>query len=168
MSNITITEVIELIEAIKITKISEPIKITKVTEVMEIIEQIKTTCTCESCKTDITLETAISCDLCDEDEMSHLFCKECTLWCDACEKAQGCKECIKKKVCWECDYNMCYECLNSDVDCGCFGECYSCGKDVDRGSDGWPCLECEKWYCRGCRESDNNPCKDCCSEEESE
>lgn len=166
MSNITITEVIELIEAIKITKISEPIKITKVTEVMEIIEQIKTTCTCESCKTDITLEPAIPCDLCGEDEISPLFCKECTLWCDACEKAQGYKKCIKK-VCWDCDYNMCYECQNTDnIMCGCFGECYTCGRDVDRGSDGWPCLECGKWYCRRCRRCDN-PCKDCCSEEES-
>ena len=99
MSNITITEVIELIEAIKI---SEAIKITDVIEAieaMDAIEQIKTLCACESCKTDITLEAAIPCDLCGEDEISHLFCKECSLWCDACEKAQGCKECIEK-VCW--------------------------------------------------------------------
>ena len=155
MSNITITE---LIEKIKITKISEAIKA---------IEAIMKPCVCKSCKTDITLETAISCDLCDEDEISPLFCKECTLWCDACD-LQGCKECIKKKVCWECDYNMCYECLNTDnIMCGCFGECYRCGKDLDRGSDGWTCIGCEKWYCRRCRRCDN-PCKDCCSEEESE
>jgi len=165
MSNITITELIEAIKITKITKISEAIKITKAIEAMDAIESIKTSCVCKSCKTDITLETAIPCDLCGEDEISPLFCKECTLWCDACD-LQGCKECIEKKVCWECDYNMCYECLNSDVDCGCFGECYTCGKDVDRGSDGWPCLGCEKWYCRRCRRCDN-PCKDCGSEEES-
>ena len=93
MSNITITEVIELIEAIKITKILEPIKITKVTEA---IEAIKTTCSCESCKTDITLETAIPCDLCGEDEISPLFCKECTLICNTCD-LQGCKECIERR-----------------------------------------------------------------------
>ncbi len=62
---------------------------------------------------------------------------------------------------------MCYECRNNEVDCGCYGECYSCGVDVNRGSDGWPCNECEKWYCRGCRDCDN-PCKECGPESESE
>jgi len=154
MSNIIITEVTQIIEAIEAIKISKAIKIT------EAIEAINATCTCESCKTDITLETAIPCDLCDEDEISPLYCKECTLWCDSCD-LQGCKKCVKENVCWECNYNMCDNCINTDVDCGCFGECYSCGKDVDRGSDGWPCLGCDKWYCCNCRESNNNPCEDC-------
>jgi hypothetical protein len=62
---------------------------------------------------------------------------------------------------------MCYECRNNEVDCGCYGECYSCGVDVNRGSEGWPCGECEKWYCHGCRQGDN-PCKECGPESESE
>ena len=146
------------------------------TESTEAIEPIKTTCVCESCKTNITLETAIPCDLCnrehdvdgwDEDKISPLFCKECALWCDACKEVQGCKECIKN-VCWECDYNMCYECRNTDnIMCGCFGECYTCGRDVDRGSDGWPCNECEKWYCHNCRcRLTDNSCKECGPDDE--
>lgn len=161
MSNI-ITELKQIIEEIKTTKILEPIKIT------EAIKIIKTICVCESCKTDISisLETAIPCDLCsngwdNEDELLPLFCKECTLTCNTCELI-GCKKCVEEKVCWECDYNMCNNCIYTDnIMCGCFGECYSCGKDVDRGSDGWPCLGCYKWYCCNCRECENNSCKDC-------
>jgi hypothetical protein len=98
-------------------------------------------------------------------KIKHLFCKKCTRKCDACEE-RGCKECVEFACC-DCDYNMCYQCRNNEVDCGCYGECYSCGVDIDRGSDGWPCGECEKWYCRGCRDCDN-PCKECGPESESE
>jgi hypothetical protein len=98
-------------------------------------------------------------------KIKHLFCKKCTRKCDACEE-RGCKECVEFACC-DCDYNMCYQCRNNEVDCGCYGECYSCGVDVNRGSDGWPCGECEKWYCRGCRDCDN-PCKECGPESESE
>jgi hypothetical protein len=160
----------------------------------EKVEEIKTTFNCESCKKVHPLEKAIRCTLCnindasedEEDEESianeiveesvasldswdgkikHLFCKKCTRKCDACEE-RGCKECVEFACC-DCGYNMCYECRNNEVDCGCYGECYSCGVDVDRGSDGWPCGECEKWYCRGCRDCDN-PCKECGPESESE
>ena len=55
---------------------------------------------------------------------------------------------------------MCIECRDNEVDCGCYGHCYSCGDDIDRGGDGWPCGECKKWYCRYCRRGDN-PCKEC-------
>ena len=98
-------------------------------------------------------------------KIKHLFCKKCTLKCDACGE-RGCKECVEF-VCCDCGYNMCYECRNNEVDCGCYGHCYSCGTDVDRGSDGWPCGECEKWYCCDCRRYDN-PCKECGPESESE
>ena len=98
-------------------------------------------------------------------KIKHLFCKKCTRKCDACEE-RGCKECVTFACC-DCDYNMCYECRNNEVDCGCYGHCYSCGTDIDRGSDGWPCGECEKWYCHGCRDCDN-PCKECGPESESE
>ena len=129
-------------------------------------EAIKTTYVCESCKTDITLETAIPCNLCDreddynEGKISPLFCKECTLYCDACEEVQGCKKCVQY-VCCDCHYNMCYECRNNDdIICGCFGECYSCGRDVNRDLDGRPCNECEKWYCYNCCPT-SNCCKEC-------
>ena len=98
-------------------------------------------------------------------KIKHLFCKKCTLKCDACEE-RGCRECVEF-VCCDCGYNMCYECRNNEVDCGCYGECYSCGVDINRGSEGWPCGECEKWYCRGCIRGDN-PCKECGPESESE
>jgi hypothetical protein len=155
-------------------------------------EKVEEFFNCESCKTVLPLEKAIRCELCNindasEDEedpsaneivadddasvdtwdgkIKHLFCKKCTRKCDACEE-RGCKECVEFACC-DCDYNMCYQCRNNEVDCGCYGECYSCGVDVDRGSDGWPCGECEKWYCRGCRDCDN-PCKECGPESESE
>lgn len=159
----------------------------------EKVEEVKTTFNCESCKTVHPLEKAIRCELCNindasasEDEeavaneiveeevrsvdswdgkIKHLFCKKCTLKCDACE-VRGCRECVEF-VCCDCGYNMCYECRNNEVDCGCYGKCYSCGVDVNRGSDGWPCGECEKWYCRGCRDCDN-PCKECGPESEEE
>jgi len=156
-------------------------------------EKVEELFNCESCKTVHPLEKAIRCELCNindesassEDEeaesvasaneiverdswdgkIKHLFCKKCTRKCDACGE-RGCKECVEFACC-DCDYNMCYECRNNEVDCGCYGECYSCGVDIDRGSDGWPCGECEKWYCRGCRDCDN-PCKECGPESESE
>ena len=149
----------------------------------EKVEEVKTTFNCESCKTVHPLEKAIRCELCnreDEDpseedddasvdtwdgKIKHLFCKKCSRKCDACDE-RGCKECVEFACC-DCDYNMCYQCRNNEVDCGCYGECYSCGVDVDRGSDGWPCGECEKWYCRGCRQGDN-PCKECGPGSESE
>ena len=146
---------------------------------------VKTTFNCESCKTVHPLEKAIRCELCnindeseDEDEadevvsvdswdgkIKHLFCKKCTLKCEACA-VRGCKECVEF-VCCDCGYNMCYECRNNEVDCGCYGHCCSCGVDVNRGSDGWPCGECDKWYCGGCIRGDN-PCKECGPESDSE
>ena len=158
----------------------------------EKVEEIKTTFNCESCKTVHPLEKAIRCELCninddddeDEDEdknedknedvvsvdswdgkIKHLFCKKCTLKCDACD-VRGCKECVEF-VCCDCGYDMCYECRNNEVDCGCYGECFSCGRDVNRGSDGWPCGECKLWYCNDCRRYDNS-CKECGPESESE
>jgi hypothetical protein len=157
--------------------------------------EVKTTFKCKSCETVHPLEKSIRCEFCnindeseaeeasvnDESEtvasleeasvdswdgkIKHLFCKKCTRKCDACEE-RGCKECVEF-VCCDCGYNMCYECRNNEVDCGCYGKCYSCRVDVNRGSEGWPCGECEKWYCGDCRRCDN-PCKECGPEPESE
>ena len=165
--------------------INEVIETTETTETTEVVEttETKTTFNCESCKTEYPLEKAIRCELCNkededpseaEDDVSvdiwdgkikHLFCTKCTLKCDACE-VRGCKECVEF-VCCDCGYDMCYECINNEVDCGCYSECYSCGVDINRGSEGWPCGECYKWYCHSCRQSDN-PCKECGPESESE
>jgi len=54
---------------------------------------------------------------------------------------------------------MCQECRNGDVLCGCYGNCYWCDIDINRGSDGWPCEECDRWGCNDCRVG--NGCKEC-------
>jgi hypothetical protein len=156
--------------------------------------ELKPMFTCRSCKTELPLENSIACELCDRDDEEDeeddeeeddkevvdsvfkmalkseekklpLFCKKCTLKCNACN-VRGCKDCVEF-VCCDCGYNMCYQCINNEIDCGCYGECYSCGVDINRGSEGWPCGECKKWYCNGCRQGDNS-CKECGPEEEEE
>ena len=62
---------------------------------------------------------------------------------------------------------MCSECRNGDNLCGCYGKCYRCDTYLDRGKNGWPCNECEKWYCHDCGLT-NNSCKECGPDEESE
>lgn len=130
---------------------------------------IKTEITnCKSCKKEISVETAIPCELCDvenennsydEDIIYPLFCENCTNTCNACEVI-GCKKCVEFACC-DCGYDMCYNCRNYDnIKCGCYGNCYTCGIDINRGYEGWPCRECDKWYCDNCREG-NNPCKHC-------
>ena len=185
-----VTDVLEVLQGNELTDVLEVLQGNELTDVLE----VKTTFNCESCKTVHPLEKAIRCELCnindddksesDEDEsaneiveeeaksvdswdgkIKHLFCKKCTLKCDACEE-RGCRECVEF-VCCDCGYNMCYECRNNEVDCGCYGHCYSCRVDINRGSEGWPCGECEKWYCHGCRQCDN-PCKECGPESEDE
>jgi hypothetical protein len=74
---------------------------------------------------------------------------------------KGCSDCVKE-CCCDCSVSLCKRCLDSrHVKCGCYGECVVCKKDVDRGSDGWPCHICEKWFCRGCRYKGENDCKEC-------
>ncbi len=128
----------------------------------------------ETSKADISEADISEADISEAEELSvdswdgkikHLFCKKCTLKCNACEE-RGCRDCVEF-VCCDCSYNMCYECINNEVDCGCYGHCYSCRVDVNRGSEGWPCGECEKWYCYDCRRCDN-PCKECRPESDSE
>ena len=47
---------------------------------------------------------------------------------------------------------MCKDCKGTgEPNCGCYGNCNSCEKDVDRGSDGWPCHKCKKWLCVKCK-----------------
>ena len=135
---------------------------------------------CESCDEKIQLADAIICKLCNEDydsdddeddvpsenkESQHLFCKKCTRRCFVCN-VRGCTDCIEV-VCCDCGERMCTDCRNGDDLCGCYGNCYSCGTEVNRGSEGWPCNDCDKWYCDGCRQGDN-PCPECGPGEDSE
>ena len=131
----------------------------------------KPVCICKSCKTVILLENAMLLHWCDievdvkdtvaslEEKEPPLLCKNCTYTCDRC-KVGGCSKCVKTECC-DCSIMMCRKC--SDIDdgkCDCFGNCYTCGTDVSRGS-GWPCGECGIWNCRDCKKSDKNPCKEC-------
>ena len=137
---------------------------------------------CESCEKKIQLVDAIICKWCDSDydsendddedvvpsknkESQHLFCKKCTRRCFVCN-VRGCTDCIEV-VCCDCGERMCSDCRNGDDLCGCYGNCYSCGTEVNRGSEGWPCNDCDKWYCDGCRQGDN-PCPECGPGEDSE
>lgn len=153
-------------------------------------------CNCHKCKKEIKLVNAIACKFCnkcecknkdenDEDNYEEdnydsdyececvskrvnkfLFCKKCTDKCYSCE-VRGCDYCIDV-VCCDCGVSMCDKCRNRDILCGCYGECYTCDSDVNRGSDGWPCNECEKWYCRYCRYTGENTCDDCNPNDESD
>ena len=146
-------------------------------------------CLCKNCEkkialksfaNDTTLPVAIHCRWCDgwekddeddDDEdidpltAKSFYCRSCTRKCWHCE-VRGCRDCVNT-VCCDCSVSMCDDCRNSDILCGCYGECYSCGREVDRGSDGWPCDDCDKWYCRGCRYGDND-CQECNPHESSE
>ena len=94
----------------------------------------------------------------DEHEKTSFYCRFCTRKCWNC-KVRGCEDCVDV-VCCDCCVRMCSDCRNSDVLCGCYGECCCCGRDVNRGSDGWPCNDCNKWYCGSCRYDDND-CQEC-------
>ncbi len=70
--------------------------------------------------------------------------------CFGCQKS-GCEECLNM-VCCDCGVYLCEKCEDDDdIWCGCYGSCSSCGEDVDRGGDGWPCSKCEQWLCEKCR-----------------
>ena len=57
-------------------------------------------------------------------------------------------------VCSDCSATLCSKCeIDDDVLCGCYGKCDSCECDVNRGSDGWPCMDCREWLCNDCKNS---------------
>ena len=91
-------------------------------------------------------------------ETPILFCRNCSDECFGCEE-RGCEECIEI-VCCDCGVHMCDDCRNNETLCGCYGKCFWCGQEVNRGSDGWPCWECDRWGCYDCRLGDND-CKEC-------
>jgi hypothetical protein len=121
---------------------------------------------CGNCKKYFPIEKMFECEFCnkeddsDEEEIKEpkiSLCKTCSDECFVCE-LRGCKECLRT-VCCDCSVSMCKECENGDDLCGCYGNCYWCDRDVDRGSDGWPCDECNRWGCHDCRLG--NGCKEC-------
>ena len=131
--------------------------------------ETKNTCDCEICKKTIPLDTSIACQFCNSEtdcvftlglptKEPHLFCKRCTGTCFKCEEI-GCDKCVDV-VCCDCAVTMCNKCRNGDNLCGCYGACYHCDTDLNRGRNGWPCNECEKWYCHYCG-LNNNSCKEC-------
>lgn len=99
-----------------------------------------------------------------------MSCKDCEIKavksCFCCNM-NGCGNCVKE-VCCDCCVNMCKPCINNYYNlCGCYGDCTSCGKQVDRGTNGWPCDNCESWLCDNCFENNwNKNCKECKSKYE--
>jgi len=91
-------------------------------------------------------------------ETPIMLCRNCSDECFGCEE-RGCEECIEI-VCCDCGVHMCDDCRNNETLCGCYGKCFWCGQEVNRGSDGWPCWECDRWGCYDCRIGDND-CKEC-------
>lgn len=137
------------------------------------------TTACNNCKKCVPLKKLFECAFCrkdedteedeDEDEVKDLvetktedtpimFCRNCSDECFGCEE-RGCEECIEI-VCCDCGVHMCNDCRNNETLCGCYGKCFWCGREVNRGSDGWPCWECDRWGCYDCRLGDND-CKEC-------
>lgn len=123
------------------------------------------------CKTCQKHTIAIQCKWCDnlgsdddddDEEPSienpSMYCISCTCECWNCN-IRGCHKCVDV-VCCDCCVSMCKDCAYTDIQCGCYGKCCVCEGDVDRGSDGWPCYDCKKWYCGNCRYV-NNSCKEC-------
>lgn len=63
-------------------------------------------------------------------------------------------------VCSDCSITLCSTCENNDeVLCKCYGKCDSCECDVNRGEDGWRCMDCQEWLCYSCKHS--SECRRC-------
>lgn len=109
----------------------------------------------------------MNCEICDK-----VIKKTQTFKCYHCSDAV-CDKCILKNVCSDCGVNLCKDCYENKSGeniCGCYGNCYFCGKNVDRGNDGWPCYKCKKWYCNDCKQTYDfnklNKCTKCKIEED--
>lgn len=63
-------------------------------------------------------------------------------------------------VCGDCSATLCNKCENDDeVLCKCYGTCDSCECEVNRGSDGWRCMDCQEWLCYDCKRT--SECSTC-------
>ena len=84
--------------------------------------------------------------------------------CYAC-KGTGCNTCTKM-VCCDCGVIMCENCSGrGEPNCGCYGRCTTCGDDVNRGENGWPCDTCKQWLCSNC--PNKKKCIECNQEDDS-
>ena len=102
-------------------------------------EILDTPLLCESCKINITLENTISCERCE---------------------VKGCDACIIS-ACHDCIINMCSKCRNNNnINCDCYGKCYTCKKDISRDISGLPCGDCGIWNCKDCKKVDTK-CINC-------
>ena len=83
---------------------------------------------------------------------------------------ESCYSCGSKSkkvsvVCCDCGVKMCKQCARNACDddynnCGCYGNCSNCNKNINRGDHDWPCSECDEWYCSySCRKT--SKCDDC-------
>lgn len=104
----------------------------------------------------------MNCEICDKG-----ITKKNSFDCHYC-RVTVCDNCITKNACSDCGVKLCKNCYqtkNGESICGCYGSCNSCGADVNRGSDGWPCYKCKKWYCNECKCMPQfnqwNKCKEC-------
>ena len=80
--------------------------------------------------------------------------------CYHCQQS-ACLDCLED-CCCDCSVLLCKDCVDDDeVTCGCYGSCDGCGRDVNRGENGWPCSDCEKWLCMTCKYIKENPCRVC-------
>lgn len=149
---------------------------------MSNLEENKDEIICTQCKKSVILKDSIPCELCndDSDDDSYsgsddntlekkevlYYCKNCTSECENCY-IKGCRKCVKT-VCCDCCVIWCKDCRNcaDDLLCDCYGKCYICNVAINRGSSGWPCNECKKWYCSHCRYDDND-CQECNPKDES-
>ena len=104
------------------------------------------------------------CKRCEKSKQ-HYKCWSCTKY--------GCDTCIDI-ICSDCSVRMCSECEDDDdIQCGCYGSCTSCDRDVDRCTDNWPCDDCGDWLCNTCKSKKDcdygcSKCRDTDSEEENE
>ena len=63
-------------------------------------------------------------------------------------------------VCGDCSATLCNKCENDDeVLCKCYGTCDSCECEVNRGSDGRRCMDCQEWLCYDCKRT--SECSTC-------
>lgn len=82
------------------------------------------------------------------------------------DSAYSCFNCDNRNksvsvVCCDCGVRMCSKCsYKDDIECGCYGHCTNCNKNINRGENGWQCRKCDDWYCNDlCKKTSS--CNDC-------
>ncbi len=91
-------------------------------------------------------------------------CKKITSKSKNAKECSGCNDYHKNTcfelVCCDCGIHMCKNCQGTDKKCECYGICTNCSNNVNRGAHGWPCNDCNGWYCSNkCKKT--SKCKEC-------